>query len=550
MRSDILKKGIGRAPHRALLYAVGVSRSDLSKPFIGIINTYNEIIPGHHHLDIISKGVKEGVRSAGGVPFEVNTISICDGLAMNHLGMRYSLPSRELIADSIEALAIAHAFDGLVFVGSCDKIVPGMLLAAVRLDIPSIFVSGGPMLAGDFGGKKVDYHDIFEAVGRAEKGELSEEELLELERAACPGVGSCAGLFTANTMNCLVEAMGMSFWGNGTIPAVDARRIELARAVGERAVALVEEDLRPSKIITREAIHNAFVVDMALGGSTNTVLHLLALAFEAGVEFSLEMVDMIARRVPCIVRLSPASNLHLEDLDRAGGIRAVMKELEHLLNLDVMRVSGRALKEDLEGASVKDRKVIRSAQDPHSREGGIAVLWGNLAPEGAVVKAAAVAPEMLRHEGPARVYNSEAEMVEGLRRGEVRPGDVVVIRYEGPRGGPGMPEMLMPTAMLAGRGLDGKVALVTDGRFSGATRGAAIGHVSPEAAARGPIAALRDGDIIMVDIPERKLEVKLSPEEIEKRLGEVPPFRPRIEKGMLARYAERVQSASRGAVMR
>ena len=550
MRSDILKKGIGRAPHRALLYAVGVSRSDLSKPFIGIINTYNEIIPGHHHLDIISRAVKEGVRSAGGVPFEVNTISICDGLAMNHLGMRYSLPSRELIADSIEALAIAHAFDGLVFVGSCDKIVPGMLLAAVRLDIPSIFVSGGPMLAGDFGGKKVDYHDIFEAVGRAEKGELSEEELLELERAACPGVGSCAGLFTANTMNCLVEAMGMSFWGNGTIPAVDARRIELARAVGERAVALVEEDLRPSKIITREAIHNAFVVDMALGGSTNTVLHLLALAFEAGVEFSLEMVDMIARRVPCIVRLSPASNLHLEDLDRAGGIRAVMKELEHLLNLDVMRVSGRALKEDLEGASVKDRKVIRSAQDPHSREGGIAVLWGNLAPEGAVVKAAAVAPEMLRHEGPARVYNSEAEMVEGLRRGEVRPGDVVVIRYEGPRGGPGMPEMLMPTAMLAGRGLDGKVALVTDGRFSGATRGAAIGHVSPEAAARGPIAALRDGDIIMVDIPERKLEVKLSPEEIEKRLGEVPPFRPRIEKGMLARYAERVQSASRGAVMR
>lgn len=548
MRSDIAKKGVERAPHRSLLRAMGLTDRELGQPFIGVVNSFSEVIPGHIHLNSIAAAVKGGVRSAGGTPFEVNTIGICDGIAMGHPGMKYSLPSRELIADSVEIVAQAHAFDALVFVTNCDKIVPGMLMAAVRLNIPAIFISGGPMLAGRLGGTKLDVSTMFMAVGRVNAGKMSEEELDELERVACPGCGSCAGMFTANTMNCLTEALGMSLPGSGTIPAVDARRIGLAREAGRRIMELLTGDICPRDIITREAVQNAFMVDMALGGSTNSVLHLIAIAHEAGIEFPLVEVNQISEKTPHLAKLSPAGDYRIEDLDLAGGIGAVMKEIEGLLNMGVKRASGKSLREELSVARVRDRDVIRPLSQPHSPTGGLTILFGNLAPEGAVVKRAAVSPGMLCHQGAARVFNSEEDATEAILSGSIKPGEVVVIRYEGPKGGPGMREMLGPTSLISGMGLDDKVALVTDGRFSGATKGAAIGHVSPEAASGGPIAALRDGDAIVIDIPNRKIDVDLSEEEIKGRLSQLPEFEPKIKTGYLLRYAEQVTSAGRGAV--
>ena len=551
MKSDAIKKGIERAPHRSLLYALGCTRADIDKPFIGIINSFSEIVPGHMHLRDIAEAVKSGVHSGGGVPFEVNTIAVCDGIAMNHLGMKYSLPSRELIADSVEILAEAHAFDALVFIPNCDKIVPGMLMAAVRLNLPSIFISGGPMLAGrrkDDGTKKIDLNSIFEAVGRVAKGEMSQEELEQLEEFACPGPGCCAGMFTANTMNCLTEAMGMALAGNGTVPAIDTRRRQLAKRAGEQVMALLADDIHPRDVITADAIHNALTVDMALGGSSNSVLHLMAIAHEAGINFPLAEVNQISQRTPCLCKISPAGSHRIEDLDRAGGISAVMKELEGLLNLESRTVSGKPVGDNIADSRVVDREVIHSVANPYSATGGIAVLFGNLAPDGAVVKRAAVAPEMLVHRGPARVFNSEEDATEAIMKMNIRSGDVIVIRYEGPKGGPGMREMLTPTALLSGMGMDKEVALITDGRFSGATRGAAIGHVSPEAASRGPIAALTEGDMIKIDIPNYKLEVELSEQEINNRLAHLPEFEPKIKTGYLRRYTEKVCSASTGAV--
>ena len=549
MRSDAAKKGVERAPHRSLLRAVGCDQKDIDQPFIGVINSFNEVVPGHIHLRTIAEAVKGGVRSAGGTPFEINTIGVCDGIAMGHPGMRYSLPSRELIADSVEVVSQAHAFDGLVFIPNCDKIVPGMLMAAVRLNIPSIFVSGGPMLAGRlWDGSPVDLNTVFTAVGRVVKGEMSEEELWEIERVACPGPGSCAGMFTANTMNCLTEALGMALGGNGTIPAVDARRVQLARRAGETIMGLLSRDICPLDIITGDSIYNAFAVDMALGGSTNSVLHLMAIASEAGIDFPLSLVNEISERTPHLARISPMGEFRIEDLDRAGGIQAVMKEVEGLLNMGVKRVSGKSLGEELTTAQVRNREVIRPISNPHSPTGGLTILFGNLAPEGAVVKSAAVSPEMLSHRGPAHVFDSEEDATKAIMGGSIKEGEVIVIRYEGPRGGPGMREMLTPTSLISGMGMDDKVALITDGRFSGATKGAAIGHVSPEAASRGPIVALRDGDIVRIDIPNHRLDVELSEEEIEGRLSQLPDFEPRVKKGYLKRYAERVTSASTGAV--
>ena len=549
MRSDAAKKGVERAPHRSLMHALGLSSKDIEQPIIGIANSFNEVIPGHIHLKEIAEAVKQGVYSAGGTPIEFNTIGVCDGIAMGHLGMRYSLPSRELIADSVEVMAQAHAFDALVLIPNCDKIIPGMLMAAARLNIPSIVVSGGPMLAGRMaGGKYLDLSHVFEAVGKVAKGEMTEAELLEYEMSACPGCGSCSGLFTANTMNCSTEALGLALPGNGTIPAVDARRVALARETGRKIMELLAAGVRPLDIVNRESIYNAFAVDMALGGSTNCVLHIIALASEAGVEFLLETINEISKRVPHLCKMRPSGDYHLEDLDLAGGIPAVMKEISDRLNLNVKTVSGRTLAEDIAGAAVKDRDVIRPVSNPHSATGGLTMLFGNLAPQGAVVKSAAVVPEMMVHEGPARIYDSEAEATQEIMKGVVKPGDVVVIRYEGPKGGPGMPEMLTPTSLLSGMGLDREVAFVTDGRFSGATRGAAIGHVSPEAAERGPIAALKEGDLIRVDIPGCRIDVDLSDDEIARRLAEVPAFQPKIDTGYLKRYTERVASASTGAV--
>ena len=552
MRSDIVKRGVERAPHRALLRASGYSDKELDQPFVGIVNSFSEVIPGHVHLRTIAEAVKGGVRSKGGTPFEMNTIGVCDGIAMGHQGMKYSLPSRELIADSAEILAQAHAFDALVFISNCDKIVPGMLMAAVRLNIPSIFISGGPMLAGRLWSREglsaVDVNTVFMAVGKVATGEMSEEELAELERVACPGCGSCAGMFTANTMNCLTEALGMALPGNGTIPAVDARRLALARDAGARIMELLAEGICPGDIITKDSIQNAFVVDMALGGSTNSVLHLMAIAHEAGIDFPLSLVNEISEGTPHLAKISPAGEPHIEDLDLAGGIPAVMKEVERLLNLEVKRVSEKTLKEELKEAKVKDREIIRPFSQPHSPTGGLTVLFGSLAPEGAVVKSAAVAPEMLTHRGAARVFEAEEEATQAILGGSIEPGQVVVIRYEGPKGGPGMREMLGPTSILSGMGLGDEVALITDGRFSGATKGAAIGHISPEAASRGPIASLRDGDMIVIDIPNHKIDVELSDEEIRERLSRLPDFELKVKKGYLLRYAERVTSASKGAV--
>ncbi|MBI2918631.1 MAG: dihydroxy-acid dehydratase [Chloroflexi bacterium] len=546
MRSDLIKRGIERAPHRALLRALGCTDSEMEQPFIGVVNSFSEVIPGHTHLRLIAQAVKDGVRSAGGTPFEVNTIGVCDGLAMGHAGMCYSLPSRELIADSVEVVVRAHSFDALVLVPNCDKIIPGMLMAAVRLNIPAIVVSGGPMLAGRWQGEAIDLSTMFEAVGKAVRGDLSPKELARLEEAACPGCGSCAGMFTANTMNCLTEALGMALPGNGTIPAADARRIRLAKEAGRRIMTLLQDNVCPRDIVTRDALHNTFTADMALGGSTNSILHLMALAHEAGVDFPLEAINKVSQVTPHLCKISPASHYHVEDLDQAGGIPAVMREVRDLLRLDAVTVAGK-LGETVERSSGRWGEVIRPRSEPYSPTGGLTILWGNVAPEGAVVKSAAVAPQMRRHSGPARVFDSEEAATASITARAIKPGEVVVIRYEGPRGGPGMREMLAPTSLLAGLGLDDKVALITDGRFSGATRGSAIGHLSPEAAAGGPIAALKNGDIVDIDIPAQRLEVRLSEAELKRRV--VPPFTLRVNEGYLLRYAQRVTSASRGAVL-
>ena len=550
MKSDVIKKGIERAPHRSLLYALGIGREDMKKPFIGVVNSFTEVVPGHIHLREISEAVKAGIREKGGTPFEFNAIAVCDGIAMNHEGMKYSLPSRELIADSVEIMAQAHAFDALVFIPNCDKVIPGMLMAAVRLNIPAVFVSGGPMLAGRYKGMRVDLNSVFEAVGGVIKGGIKEAELETLVEVACPGCGSCAGMFTANTMNCMSEAMGIALPGNGTIPALDSRRKDLARKAGQRVMQVLADDIKPRDIINTASLENAFVVDMALGGSTNSVLHLMALAHEAGVDFPLSKVNEISEKTPCLCKLRPAGRYHIEDLDCAGGISAVMKQLEKNLNLDAKTVSGEAIGKVIDDAQIKLPDVIHTVEKAHSAEGGIAVLFGNLAPEGAVVKRSAVAPEMMKHSGPARVFDSEDAATRAIKDGSIKSGEVLVIRYEGPKGGPGMREMLTPTSMLSGMGMEKEVALITDGRFSGATRGASIGHVSPEAAAGGAIAAVKEGDIINIDIPAHKLEVELSSEEIEKRLACLPEFEPKIKTGYLKRYAENVTSASTGAVFK
>jgi dihydroxy-acid dehydratase len=554
MRSDTVKKGYERAGHRSLLRAVGVSESDFNKPFIGVANSYVGIIPGHVHLQEVGKLVKEAIREAGGVPFEFNTIGVDDGIAMGHGGMRYSLPSRELIADSVETMALAHCFDGLVLIANCDKIVPGMLMAAMRLNVPCIYVSGGPMAAGRLSdGRVVDLATVFEGVGAFSAGRIDEAALLELERKGCPTCGSCSGMFTANSMNCLAEALGMALPGNGTILAVDEGRKNLYRAAGRQILKLVEMDLKPRDIVNRESVDNAFCLDMAMGGSTNTVLHTLAIAHEAGVAYSLDRINQLSDRVPYLCKVSPAGHHHVEDVDRAGGISAILRRLMDkgdVLKLDRPTVTGKTLGENIRDAVVRDADVIRPLTGAYRQTGGLAVLFGNLAPEGAVVKAGAVAPEMLRHEGPAVLFESQDEALAGILNGKVKAGDVVVIRYEGPRGGPGMQEMLSPTGALIGRGLGNSVSLVTDGRFSGATHGACIGHISPEAAVGGPIGLLRPGDRIRIDIEKRVLEVDLSEAELKARRAVWKAPEPRIKTGWLYRYSRMVSSGSHGAVLK
>jgi dihydroxy-acid dehydratase len=557
MRSDLIKKGFEKAPHRSLLKATGVIQddSDFDKPFIGICNSYIDLIPGHVHLQEYGRLLKKAVREAGGVPFEFNTIGVDDGIAMGHIGMRYSLASRELIADCVETVVEAHRLDGMVCIPNCDKIVPGMLMAAARIDVPAIFVSGGPMKAGrSKSGDKIDLISVFEGVGKYQTGELNDQQLKELEDFACPSCGSCSGMFTANSMNCLMEALGMALPGNGSILAVDERRHDLAKQAGKRIIDMVTEDLRPSKILTKSAFMNAFALDMAMGGSTNTVLHALAIASEADLEFKLSDLNELARRVPYICKVSPATrSVHMEDVDAAGGISAILKELSKLdgvLDHSAITVTGNSLMENINGAENLNSEVIRPIENPFSPTGGLAILFGNLAPEGSIVKTAAVEPEMLVHSGPAKIFESQEEAVKGILNGEVQAGQVVVIRYEGPRGGPGMPEMLSPTSAIMGMGLGDKVALLTDGRFSGGTRGACIGHISPEAADNGPIAALKEGDIISINIPENNISVELSDEEIEQRLKTIEPFKLKVKKGYLARYAQMVSSAHTGAVLR
>lgn len=549
-RSQVVTEGIQRAPHRSLFKALGLDDSDLRKPLIGIANAANTIIPGHQHLHTIAEAVRAGIWEAGGLPVEFGTIGVCDGIAMGHQGMHYSLASRELIADSVEVMAQAHALDGLVLIPNCDKIVPGMIMAAARLDIPAIVVSGGPMLAGRFQGQAVDLNSVFEGVGAVQAGTMDLAELAELEAAACPGCGSCSGMFTANSMNCLAEVLGLALPFNGTAPAVSAQRLRLAKATGRKAVQLVQTDLRPSTILTKAALTNAYTVDMALGGSTNTILHLTAIAHEAQVPFTLQEVDAISKRTPYLASLRPAGPYHLQDLHESGGIPALLQELNSLglLETEAKTVAG-TLGETLATGRNFNPEVIRTPDRAYRSQGGLAVLWGNLAPEGAVVKQAAVQPEMLEHTGPARVFNSEEAAVQAISSLEIRPGDVVVIRYEGPQGGPGMREMLTPTSALCGMGLDESVALITDGRFSGATRGAAIGHVSPEAMAGGLMALIEEGDQIQIDIPARKLELLVDQEELSRRREKWKKPQPKIASGYLARYAKQVTSAGQGAVL-
>ena len=549
MRSDIVKKGSTKAAHRSLFYAMGFTPEDLEKPLIGIVNAFNEIIPGHGHLKDLAQAAKLGVSSGGGTPIEVPAIGICDGIAMGHKGMNFSLPSRELIADSIEALAEAHALDGLVLIPNCDKIVPGMLMAAARLNIPCIVVSGGPMLAGRYQGKNISVSQIFEAAGLYESGKISAKELDQMEQSACPGYGSCAGLFTANSMNCLTEALGMALPGNGTVPAANSgARQMLAKRSGTLIVELVKKDLKPRDILTQKAFENAIAVDMGIGGSSNTVLHLTAIAYAAGLELPLSLFDSISTRTPYITKLSPAGTHHLQDLNEAGGINAVMYELNKagVLHTDALTVTG-PLTERLVDAQTTSPDIIHSVENPYRKTGGIAVLSGNLAPDMAIVKASAVQEDMLVFEGPAHVFNSEDEVLEALLDKQVHDGEVVIIRYEGPKGGPGMKEMLNPTAIITGMGL--RVALLTDGRFSGATRGACIGHVSPEAMEGGPIALVENGDLISIDIPKRTLQLLISEEELEKRHQAWVRPEPKVTSGYLARYAKLVTSASKGAVL-
>lgn len=550
MRSDAIKVGFQRAPHRALLKAVGLSDRDIEKPFIGVVNSFTDVIPGHVHLRQVAEAVKAGIRSAGGVPFEFNTIGICDGIAMGHNGMRYSLPSRELIADSVESMVLAHRFDGIVLITSCDKITPGMLMAAARLNIPAIMVTGGPMMSGTYKGKKVGTDSMFEAIGKVAAGTMSEEELKDLEDVACPSCGSCNGLFTANTMACVTEAVGMSLPCSATPLAVSAQRMRIAEATGERIVGLVQEDLKPSDIMTSNAFENAIMVDMALGGSTNTVLHVTAIANEAGVELPLSIFDHLSKRVPHITNMIPSGPYDMQNLDEAGGIPAVMKTLKDSLHMDAMTVTGKTVKENIAFAHVKNHEVIRLLSDPVHKEGGIAVLYGNLAKDGAIVKAAGISANMMTHSGPAKVFDSEEEAMDAILHKNVKEGDVVVIRYEGPKGGPGMREMLSPTASIAGMGLSESVALITDGRFSGATRGPCIGHVSPEAADGGTVGLLKDGDMIEIDVPNRKLSVKLSDEELAKRAKDWTPKEPKVKTGYLARYSQMVEPSHMGSVLK
>lgn len=546
----MIKKGVERAPQRALLKCLGVTNNDMKKPFIGVVNSFTETVPGHMHLNQLAKFVKDGVRSAGGVPFEVNTMALCDGLLMGHEGMHYSLPSRELIADSVEVLVKANSFDGIVLLTNCDKITPGMTMAAARANIPTIVVTGGPMLSGMFKGKRVDVTTIFEAVGKAASGEISQEDLKGLENEAFPGCGSCNGMYTANTMACAIESMGLSLPGCATTPAVSSAKLRIAKRSGEKIIELVTKALKPRVIMTREAFENAIMVDMALGGSTNSVLHLIAIANETEIDLPLDLFDEYGRKIPHLCDMRPSGKFDLFELNQAGGIPAVMKEISRKLHLETITVTGKKTKENIEYATNDDKSIIRSVINPIHKEGGIAVLTGNLAPNGAVVKATAISPRILVHKGPAKVFDSEEEAMKAILNKRIIQGDVVVIRYEGPKGGPGMREMLAPTAAISGMGLSESVCLITDGRFSGATRGPCIGHIAPEAAKKGPIAALKNGDSIMIDIPKRRIDVLLNREELEDRLANWKPPKPKITGGYLDRYRSLVQSADKGATLK
>ncbi|GLG01472.1 dihydroxy-acid dehydratase [Alicyclobacillus hesperidum subsp. aegles] len=554
MRSDMIKKGVDRAPHRSLLYATGVRPTDLPKPFIGVCNSYVDIVPGHVHLKEFAEVVKDAIRQAGGIPFEFNTIGVDDGIAMGHIGMRYSLASRELIADSAETMINAHWFDGVFYIPNCDKITPGMLMAAVRTNVPAVFVSGGPMEAGKSRtGQTLSLSSVFEGVGRYQSGAISESELLDLEQNACPTCGSCSGMFTANSMNCIMEMLGIALPGNGTLVATSKERHELIYEAAKHLIRMVQEDIRPRDIITREAIDDAFALDMAMGGSTNTVLHLMAIAHEAGIDYSLADINEIAKRVPYLAKISPASEYSMQDVHRAGGVSAIIRELcEHTdaVHRDRLTISGKTLYESVQNAHIVDEKVIHPASDPYSKEGGLSIFYGNLAPDGAVLKVGAVDPDITRFVGKAIVFNSQDEALAGINEGRVQPGHVVVIRYEGPKGGPGMPEMLAPTSSIVGRGLGRDVALITDGRFSGATRGICVGHISPEAGVGGPIALVEDGDEIVIDLANRSIQLNVSNEDLERRRESYqPPEKERLT-GYLARYAHLVTSANTGAVLK
>ena len=551
MKSDNVKKGMQQAPHRSLFNALGLTEEEMDKPLIGIVSSYNEIVPGHMNLDKIVEAVKMGVALAGGVPREFPAIAVCDGIAMGHIGMKYSLVTRDLIADSTEAMALAHQFDALVMVPNCDKNVPGLLMAAARINIPTIFVSGGPMLAGRVHGKKTSLSSMFEAVGSYSAGKIDEEEVRYYENHACPTCGSCSGMYTANSMNCLTEVLGMGLRGNGTIPAVYSERIKLAKHAGMQIMELLKKDIRPRDIITKESMMNALTMDMALGCSTNSMLHLPAIAHEIGFDFNIKFANEISEKTPNLCHLAPAGPTYMEDLNEAGGIYAVMKEISklNLLNLDCMTVTGKTVGENIKDAVNFDPEVIRTIENPYSKTGGLAVLSGNLAPDGSVVKRSAVVPEMMEHSGPARVFDCEEDAIEAIKGGKIVAGDVVVIRYEGPKGGPGMREMLNPTSAIAGMGLGSTVALITDGRFSGASRGASIGHVSPEAAVGGPIALVEEGDIIEINIPVYKINLKISDEEMAKRKAKWQPREPKVTTGYLARYAAMVTSGDRGAIL-
>lgn len=551
MRSDTVTKGTQQAPHRSLFNALGMTQEELDRPLVGVVSSYNEIVPGHMNLDKITEAVKMGVAMAGGTPIMVPAIAVCDGIAMGHVGMKYSLVTRDLIADSTEALAMAHQFDALVMIPNCDKNVPGLLMAAARINVPTIFVSGGPMLAGHVQGHKTSLSSMFEAVGSYAAGSITDEDLCEFENKACPTCGSCSGMYTANSMNCLTEALGMGLQGNGTIPAVYSARLQLAKHAGMQVMELLRKNIRPRDIMTEEAILNALTVDMALGCSTNSMLHLPAIAHEIGMDFEIDFANKISEKTPNLCHLAPAGPTYIEDLNEAGGVYAVMNELNKkgLLNTDCLTVTGKTVGENIAGCVNKNPEVIRPIDNPYSETGGIAVLKGNLAPDGSVVKRSAVVPEMLVHEGPARIFESDEAATEAIKTGQIHPGDVIVIRYEGPKGGPGMREMLNPTSAIAGYGLGSTVALITDGRFSGASRGASIGHVSPEAAVGGPIALVEEGDIIKINIPELKLELDVSDEELEERRAKWQPKEPEITTGYLARYAAMVTSGNRGAIL-